>query len=329
MRERIVVDISYLLWLQGIREALPPVVEDFFVLVSEIADSKVLVVIPCLLLWCLDKRAGRLVLFSFSLGTMLNQFIKNTACVYRPWIRSSELRPTQGALAGATGYSFPSGHTQSSATLFGTLGWHYRKRWPVLGVLCWAFVLLVAFSRNFLGVHAPQDVVVALLESVLVIWLSERLLAWVDKDDARNVIVLVGALVVSLLFLLYVALKPYPVHYDATGALLVDPLEMQVDCFKSTGVFLGALVGWFLEERFVAFEVDPKSLGWRRMLVRFAIGMAVMAVFHLIPNVLPVMGVDERLYELAKNFLTFVGGIFVGPFLFTKVERQMGASKEG
>ncbi len=153
LKGRVSVDISYLLWLQGIREALPSFFESFFALVSAIAASSALVVLPCLLYWCLDKRGGEFLLFSFSMGSMCNQLIKNTVCAYRPWIRSPDIHPTEGSLAEATGYSFPSGHTQAAATLIGASGWRYRKKWPALNVACWVFVLLVAFSRNFLVVR--------------------------------------------------------------------------------------------------------------------------------------------------------------------------------
>lgn len=322
------MDISYLLWWQGIRESLPEVVEHFFVVVSALAVHNALVLIPCLLFWCLDKRAGRYLILTFSIGTLLNQLIKNTVCCYRPWIRDAAVRPAEGALAEATGYSFPSGHTQGAACLFGSIGWYYRKRWPALLALCSAFVLLVGFSRNFLGVHTPQDVLVALAEGVVVLLVVERLLAWIDEADGRDARVLVVCLTGVAAYMLYVWLKPYPMDYDAAGALVVDPVVMQVDCFKAAGVFLGAMLGWFLEKRYVNFAVDPRAMGWKRLLVRFAIGMAVLVACHLAPRVFLLVGTDERIYEFAKNFSTFLGGVYVAPLVFSAVERRRSRREE-
>ena len=83
------MDIQYLLWLQELKQALPSSVEQFFVIVSAIAASSALIVIPCVLYWCLDKRSGALALLAYGFSWLCNQLIKNTVCCYRPWIRDS------------------------------------------------------------------------------------------------------------------------------------------------------------------------------------------------------------------------------------------------
>ena len=315
------MDIAYLLWLQGIRESVHPFVEQLFVVISAVAASKALIVVPALLFWCLDKRAGRYVLFTFAIGTLVNQFVKNIVCAYRPWVRSADVHPSAGALDEATGYSFPSGHTVVSVTLPGAVGWWYRKSIPVLTVVCWVFVLLVAFSRNFLGVHTPQDVVVGIVVGVLSIAVASRLLAWVDAGEGRDKIVLVVSLVLAVAYLAYVYLKPYPMDYDASGALMVDPVKMQVDCFKAAGVFVGAVLGWFLEKRYINFEVNPKGHGWKRMALRFAVGMAVVLVLYACTRPLSLVLVDDRWCELVKSFVLVFGAAYVAPLAFTAVER--------
>ena len=320
------MDITYLLWLQGVRESLPLVVEQIFTIVSAIAISKALVIIPCLLYWCFDKRAGQFVLFTFTLGALLNQLIKNTVCCYRPWIRDAAVHPAQEALKEATGYSFPSGHTQSSVDLFGSVGWWYRDRSKVLLALCTAFVLAVGFSRNFLGVHTPQDVLVAILKGVLVIALVQRLLPWIDKVDGRDARVLVAALVATVGYIVYVMVRPYPLDYDATGALLVDPVDMQVDCFKAAGAFVGATVGWYLERKFLSFEAGIKELGWKRIAVRIVVGIVVAALAYVVCKPLGAIVADERWLELISNGTLVFALVFVAPAAFCALERRQGGA---
>ncbi len=70
-------------------------------------------------------------------------------------------RPSLWAsIAPETTFSFPSGHAMGSATLAWVLlllTWHTRWRWPMaVGVV--AFASSVAFSRVYLGVHYPSDI---------------------------------------------------------------------------------------------------------------------------------------------------------------------------
>jgi membrane-associated phospholipid phosphatase len=64
------------------------------------------------------------------------------------------------SIAPETTFSFPSGHAMGSATLAWVLlllVWHTRWRWPVATMVA-AFAGAVAFSRVYLGVHYPSDI---------------------------------------------------------------------------------------------------------------------------------------------------------------------------
>ncbi len=64
------------------------------------------------------------------------------------------------SIAPETTFSFPSGHAMGSATLAWVLvllTWRTRWRWPVTIVMV-GFVPAVAFSRVYLGVHYPSDI---------------------------------------------------------------------------------------------------------------------------------------------------------------------------
>jgi membrane-associated phospholipid phosphatase len=65
------------------------------------------------------------------------------------------------SIAPEYNYSFPSGHAMGSATLAVTvllLVWHTRWRWPA-ALLGLGFMLWVASSRVYLGVHWPSDII--------------------------------------------------------------------------------------------------------------------------------------------------------------------------
>lgn len=124
-----------------------------------------------------------------SVACTWNQFIKWKCRIDRPWIRDDRIIPVQQALAGAGGYSFPSGHTQRAAAVWGALGhslWEKKER--AVSLVCWVILAVIAFSRNYLGVHTPQDVLAALALGIVIIFASGRALRWVDEGANRDII---------------------------------------------------------------------------------------------------------------------------------------------
>lgn len=314
------MDIDYLLWLQDLREGLPAFVTDFFVHVSAFVLSPVIILIPCVVYWCVAKREGTKVALSFALGSIVCMLAKAIACINRPWIRSSAVHPVEAALPEATGYSFPSGHTQTATSIIGSIGWLFRTRSRVLAICCWVLVALVGLSRNVLGVHTPQDVLVGLALGIASIAAASWLVEWVDIGTGRDRVVALVSVLVTVGIVAFVLLKPYPTEY-VDGNLLVDPSEMKADVLKSAGMFLGAMLGWYLERALVGFdtEVSPRAKG-----IRVIVGVVVvLAARFLVP--LPLKPFLSPMWvEFVKNMLTVFSALFVAPWVFKRVELRFG-----
>ena len=157
------MDIEYLLFLQNWRNATNNMLTPFMEWISLFAVTY-LILIPIFVYWCLDKKKGLYVLASYGMGIALNAVVKLTACIYRPWIRDARVLPAGDAITTATGYSFPSGHSSTASLIYGGLAvvsWNPKKTriFAVIAIIC---MLITGFSRNYLGVHTPQDVCVGL-----------------------------------------------------------------------------------------------------------------------------------------------------------------------
>ena len=112
------MDINYLLFLQELREKLSPAVEIFMGIISAIDVHFMVILIPALFYWCLNKKNGEFIFFTYCFGDFLNGVLKLSVCCYRPWIRDPRIIPSKYAIAHATGYSFPSGHSVNAGTIF-------------------------------------------------------------------------------------------------------------------------------------------------------------------------------------------------------------------
>lgn len=310
------MDINYLLWLQKIREAAGPVLEMLFYGITMAAFIGVAIAIVIYL--CVDKEKGFHVIMAFMIGNLFVQFLKNIFCINRPWVRDSRVTPSRIGIKGATGYSFPSGHSNAAASAYGSLAHQYRHR-KVLRIVLIVFVFLIGFSRNYLGVHTPQDVVIGLLIGFGSIWMTEMLIKkyqmhqWSD----RTLIILVTLIIAALCAV--TLLKSYPMVYQ-DGELVVDPVKMQRDALQGYGMFEGFSLGRILERRYVHFntnQISLKNKAGRCVSSIIFVGLAYL-LFH---NAL-IQWLDGRICYFLMGFAILFLTMYVMPLLFVKVENR-------
>ena len=263
------MDISILLALQDFRNGAGAFLADFLSKMTFLGELNTAIVIMAIIYWAVSKDFGAYLLMGWSGNRLVNGVLKVTACAYRPWIRDARIVPYGNSMTTATGYSFPSGHTMNAATVFG--GGAVRKDMPrALRLALGATVVLVAFSRNYLGVHTPQDTLVGLLAGLLVMGATFKLMRWVQAHPEKDVLVAGIGVALGVAVAAYAALKGYPADYDAEGKLLVDGAKMANDTFKGVGWCCAFLVGWVLERRFMGFSTE---VSMARRVTRVATGL--------------------------------------------------------
>lgn len=295
------MDIQYLLWLQdfrnGIQDALTPAME----FISAFAVDY-LILIPIFFYWFQDKRKGLYPLVSYYICMFLTPVIKLSACIYRPWIRDARILPAGDSIRTATGYSFPSGHTTTGAPLSGGMAvnlWDSKKtRW--LSCLFVLYILLTGFSRNYLGVHTPQDVFVAIFLSVLSLICTAKLMAYLDSHPEKEDWFLLSGFLLAWAGILYISLKAYPMDLDSDGKVLVDPVKMMNDGYGDLGKVIGFTAARFIEKKWVRFQ--PLKKGWQSLL---------LCLIGLVPVVL--------LKDLVRPIFTSALGNHWGKLLFSVI----------
>lgn len=248
--------MSVLYWLESIRNPFLDALMQFF---TYFGEELLFIVIALTVFWCVDKREGYYLLFVGFVGTILNQFLKLLCRIPRPWVKDPSFQPVKSALGGATGYSFPSGHTQNVAgTLGGIARWSKRTS---VRVVCVVVLLLTSFSRMYLGVHTPLDVGVGLATAVVLVFVLYPIVR-AAADDPKRMAILLGVMVVmALAFVLYANLWAAP----AQGAEALENLyEGQKNSYSLFGALLGFCVAYPLERRFIRFE--EKAIWWVQIL---------------------------------------------------------------
>ena len=303
------MDINILLILQEFRNGAGSCLVSFMTKMSFIGEMNTVLIIMALIYWCISKEFGAYLLMGWSGSRVVNGLLKVTACVYRPWIRDARIVPDSKALAEATGYSFPSGHSMNGAALYG--GGAIRKELgKTLRITLGIIVVLIAFSRNFLGVHTPQDILVGMFSGLLVMWLTFKLLEWVKAHPEKDILVMCAGIGAAVSVAVFAAVKSYPVDYDEAGKILVDGAKMANDTYKGVGWCMGFLLGWVLEKRYIGFSTDVPML---TRITRLATGLISYYAVHLILAPLVKSGISGAAGTIVSCFIEMFYAVFVFP----------------
>ena len=316
------MDINILLALQEWRNGAGGILTDFLSKMTFLGELNSVIVIMALIYWSVSKELGTYLMMGWSGNRLVNGALKVTVCAYRPWIRDARIIPYGNSMTTATGYSFPSGHTMNGTTVFG--GMALRKDFPgILRAVLFLVVALIAFSRLFLGVHTPQDVLVGACAGLLVMWLTLRLMRWLGSHPEKDLLVVCVGVGLGIAVALYAAFKSYPADYDAEGKLIVDGAKMANDTFKGVGYCVAFLIGWILERRFVAFSTEV-PLGQK--LARAVIGLLGYYVVSLILVPLIKTWIPGPAGTTLSCFLQMFYVAFLFPLCIKAMERNCAAA---
>lgn len=234
--------------------------------ITHLGEETVFMVAALFVFWCVSKRHGYYLLAIGFAGTVLNQFLKLLFRIPRPWVLDSDFTIVESARAQATGYSFPSGHSQNAIGTFGGIARFARRKWVRVAAIVVA--VLVPLSRMYLGVHTPLDVGVA---AVIAVALVFALYPLMERSDSRHGVmgaVLAVMLALAVGYLLFVSLYPFPADVDAAN--LASGVE---NAWKLLGATVGMLVGWWLDVRFIHF--DTRAV-WYVQLIKLVGGLALL-----------------------------------------------------
>ncbi len=312
------MDIKILLMLQAFREGIGSIFTDFLSKMTWYGEMNVVLVISGLIYWCVRKETGIYLLMGWSGNRIVNGVLKVSVCAYRPWIRDARIIPEPAAKETATGYSFPSGHSMNGASLFGGLAIKREIR-TGLRVLFLIIMGLIAFSRIFLGVHTPQDILVGTGAGVLVMFLTGKLLQWLEAHPDKDITAAVIGILIAIAVAVFAALKPYPADYDAAGNLLVDGLKMANDTFKAVGWVSAFLVGWILERRFVGFTTEVTV---QQRFFRLTGGLLSYYIIFLIINPLIKAAAGGFAGTVITSFIQMFYIVFLFPVIIKNAERK-------
>lgn len=274
--------MGFLYVLEGLRT---PVGDAFFSLITLLGEETLFILAGLLFFWCINKMEGYYLLSVGLMGTVVNQFLKLMFRVPRPWVKDPNFTIVESAREAATGWSFPSGHTQSSVGIFASIArWHRQK---VVRIICIALCVLVPFSRMYLGVHTPADVGVSIVVALILVFGFYPIIRRSVEKPAAMRILLAGMTLIAAAFVCYM----YVGSFRLSGA---EDLDNVTHAVKNAHTMLGCILGLWLtyevETRWIKF--DTKAVWWVQVL-KLAIGFGLLLAIK--------SGVKAPLHALMDN----------------------------
>lgn len=280
--------------------------------VTQLGGEVIFIVAAVVVFWCVSKWEGYYLMTIAFCGTVLNQFLKLICRVPRPWVRDPNFTIVESARAEATGYSFPSGHTQNAVGLFGGMA-----RWGGRPVGAAGADGTGAGHRLFpdvSGVHTPADVGVSLvLAAALVLGLYPLMRRAQEKPRYMGY-VLAAMLVVSGAFVVFV--EAYGFSADTDAENLASGIG---NAWKMLGAVAGMTLAWLLDRRYIHFETQAV---WWVQVIKVAVGMALLLAIKsgLKAPLLALLG-HEGLAGGVRYFLLVLVAGAVWPLVFRPMSK--------
>ncbi|XCP86797.1 phosphatase PAP2 family protein [Roseburia hominis] len=305
-------------FLWALSEIRTPLFDQIFQWITYLGQELVLISVLCALYWCLDKKLATQIGLTYVCAGLCVQSLKITFRIPRPWVLDPKFQAVESAVPAATGYSFPSGHTQGGTSLFAPLALASKKWYGKCFYT--ALFLLIGFSRMYLGCHTPKDVLTAMALSLLF-----ALLIWRFREALENPLYVRRISLLSALGAVAVCVYSYLLY---SGGVI--EARYVSDCFKASGAAFGFGLGWYLETRYLNFStagrhdtenvadgpLGPVSSA-RPKLLRFVIGITLTALLQF--GMKALVGTNLA-GQTIQHMLIIFWIIFLYPYCFTRLQ---------
>lgn len=281
-----------------------PILNEFMLLITRFGEETAFLVAALILFWCIDKYKGYYILCVGFIGTITSQFMKLWFRIPRPWVKDENFTILEQAREAASGYSFPSGHSQSAVGTFGGIACTSKNRWVRLFSI--SIAVLVPISRMYIGVHTPLDVIAGSAISLVLLFLLKPL---VFGRSGKNIPILLASMtLISVAYLCFVKYYHFPADVDAAN--LASGIK---NAYTLLGALMGFLIVYIVDEKWLNFST--KAVWWAQVL-KVLIGLVlVLAVKSGLKSPLNAL-LGESVGRAARYFLLVIMAGIVWPLSF-------------
>ena len=299
--------MQFLYWLENLRI---PMLNELMLLITHLGEETAFLAIAIVVFWCVDKYEGYYMMAVGLFGNLVNQFMKILFRIPRPWVKDPNFHALEAAIPEAGGYSFPSGHSQTAVGTFGCIAASQKNK--IIRWVCIAVMVLVPFSRMYVGVHTPADVLVGSAMALIMVFAFRPLMLGNRKKNIPYVFL--GMLVLGVAFLVYVLRFAPRGHIAVMTEDFVNLQSAQKNAYTFLGCFAALPIVYWVDEKKLHFET--KAIWWAQIL-KAALGLGlVLAVKSGTKSVLEALIGHEFIARAVRYFLVVMVAGILWPMTF-------------
>ncbi len=310
--------MSFLYFLESLRN---PVLNFIFSVITLFGEETVFMAVGMIFFWCISKYKGYYLLSVGFMGTVINQFLKMLFRIPRPWIKDPSFTIVESAREAAKGYSFPSGHTQTSVGLFGGIALIEKNK--AIRVTAIALAVLVPLSRMYLGVHTPADVIVSIVIALALIFIAQPLFKKAESSPKIMYAILLTMTLIMCAYMCFVCFFPFPESVYTPEA--IHNLESaKKNAYTLIGCLVGLIVVYTADLKWIHFET--KAVWWAQILKAVGGIALVLATKELLRAPLDALFGGDLIARSVRYFLIVIVGGILWPLTFKWFSR-LGKNK--
>jgi len=282
------MDLEFVKWIQSFRN---PILDWFFYLVTQLGDQIVFILVAVIIYWTIDKKFAHKFVFTFMISAIVNSSLKEIFKRPRPYNFSGV---SMEEAWYTTGFSFPSGHAQASGVLGYTLLHSSKKLSSKLLKYLGIFVLVfVPLSRIYLGQHFLTDVLVGVLLALLVAKYIFKLVDLMGDEEHTYTLMIAPLFILAMFFV------------------------RNHDLYIAAGGFVGFAFGYFVEKKYVAYQVKEKLY---IQIIKVIFGLIGVLI---IKEGLKIVFPDFIIFDFFRYLLIGAWAALGAPFVFKHGTRYL------
>ncbi|WP_373598464.1 phosphatase PAP2 family protein [Paraclostridium bifermentans] len=279
------IQVEILKYIQSFKS---PILNIIFLVITMSTEVPVILILASVLYWCVNKRYGQRLIFALTGNIALNTGVKEFFKAPRPiGVKGIESMRT----STATGYSFPSGHTQIGTTFWVSVMSIVKNRYMyIVGTIIF---LGIGMSRLYLGVHWPIDVLFGWIFGIVFTLICNYVLSKVEENNKYKYFNLI---IIPMILWIFV----------------VNSYEY----VKMVGLISGFIIGYIIERKYVKFNVN---VSFKSKIYRFIFGILSLGVVYLtLKSVMP----ENYIGGYLRYALLVIYAIAGAPLIFEKIWKE-------